>query len=75
MYLDQVEDKLTIGKVYNVDINDCCAEATFTSEFTGIEYETDDEDGEVYVSAISFKNGVRLTLTDGVSFEEVEINS
>lgn len=69
------------GKVYHVEIDDCCVQGEFTSLLTGIA-DLDEKGNPVFVQSVDstetygkslyFENGVYLEWGGGVSLTEVE---
>ena len=55
------ESELKVGLLYKVVIDDCCVAGEFTSKFLG------EVDGEFV-----FENGIKLYMTYGCNYEEVE---
>ena len=74
--LDDFRDKLEVGKVYKVTVEDCCVELEFTSRFKEwVEHRPDDGSPEDCVEYyVLFDNGVLITLGYGqsVHIEEVD---
>jgi len=54
----QQADDLTVGTVYDVLWDDCCAGGEFTSALAEKVYDEDETD---FLSELVFANGVRLT--------------
>lgn len=61
---------MTVGKLYNVNVTDCCASLSFVSRLRSVERDTEDE--EPGYSTYVFENGIRLTSL-GIEREAVEV--
>lgn len=69
--------EIEIGKLYEVDIDDCCVRGNFTSKLIEAkDYNDDEELWDVtvleYGTELKFENGVNLTAWNGVSLTLVE---